>query len=179
VARGVDDLRNRLDRPTADAQQWPAGTRSERATTALLEALEPAGFVVVQLDDHLVVGPTGVWLVGCRDFPYALSRGHRGGLWTGWHPIREVLHDTNTVAGAVTQRLGAPVEPVLAVHTAAVPGRHLVHDGVHVVDATRALVPLLRDRAPTLDAAEVARLAAAAPTAYGATSGRRRSDPSP
>jgi hypothetical protein len=142
----------------------------------LLDGLEPKGFVVVQLDDHLVVGPTGVWLVGCRDFPYALSRGHRGGLWTGWHPITGVLRDTRDTAEAVARLLGAPVEPVLAVHTAAVPGRHLVHDGVHVVDATRALVPLLRDRAPALDAAEVARLAAAAPTAYGATNGRRRSD---
>jgi hypothetical protein len=178
VARGVDDLRNRLERPTAVSQHWPAGTRSERATGVLLEGLEPAGFVVVQLDDHLVVGPTGAWLVGCRDFPYALSRGHRGGLWTGWHPIRDVLHETKAAAGAVGHLLATPVEPVLAVHTAAVPGRHLVHDGVHVVDATRALVPLLRDRAPTLDAAEVARLAAVAPTAYGATSGRRRPEPS-
>lgn len=174
MAKGVDDLRNRLDRPTAVSQQWPAGNRSERATGVLLEGLEPAGFVVVQLDDHLVVGPTGVWLVGCRDFPYALSRGHRGGLWTGWHPITGVLLDTKACAGAVAAVLGTPVEPVLAVHTAAVPGRHLVHDGVHVVDAPRALVSLLRDRAPTLDPAEVTRLAAAAPTAYGATSGRRR-----
>ena len=179
MARGVDDLRNRLDRSTAVSEQWRAGTRSERATTDLLEALEPAGFVVVQLDHHLVVGPTGVWLVGCRDFPYALSRGHRGGLWTGWHPISGVLLETKGCTEAVSRHLGTPVEPVLAVHTAAVPGRHLVHDGVHVVDATRALVPLVRDRAPTLDDVEVARLAAAAPTAYGATSGRRRSDPSP
>ena len=176
MARGVDDLRNRLDRPTAVSQQWPAGTRSERATGALLEGLEPKGFVVVPLDDHLVVGPTGVWLVGCRDFPYALSRGHRGGLWTGWHPIRDVLDETKAAAGTVGRLLDAPVEPVLAVHTAAVPGRHLVHDGVHVVDATRALVALLRDRAPTLDEAEVARLAAVAPTAYGAANGTRRSD---
>jgi hypothetical protein len=72
--------------------------------------------------------------------------------------------------------LEAPVEPVVAVHTAAVPGRHLVHDGVHVVDATRALLPLLRDHPATVDDAEVARLTEQAPGAYGATTGRRRVD---
>jgi hypothetical protein len=140
----------------------------------MLEALEPAGFAVVQLDDHLVVGPTGVWLVGARDFPYPLSLGHRGGLWTGWYPVSDVLVEAKRAAAAVAAVLGTPVEPVVAVHTAPVPGRHLVNDGVHVVDATRALVPLVRDRPPALCSDEVARLTDLAPGAYGATNGRRR-----
>jgi hypothetical protein len=170
----VEDLRSRLARSVAGPRPWAAGARSERATGLLLEALEPAGFAVVQLDDHLVVGPTGVWLVGSRDFPYPLSVGHRGGLWTGWHPVSDCLEEAQRAAAAVAGVLHTPVEPVVAVHTAAVPGRHLEEHGVHVVDAARALVPLLRDRPPTLDAAEVARLASVAPGAYGATNGRRR-----
>jgi hypothetical protein len=174
VARGVDDLRSRLVPASPGPRPWAAGARSERATGVLLEALEPAGFCVVQLDDHLVVGPTGVWLVGSRDFPYPLSLGHRGGLWTGWHPVSDCLEEATSAATAVAGVLRTAVQPVVAVHTAAVPGRHLVNDGVHVVDATRALVPLLRDRPPALDAGEVARLASLAPGAYGATNGRRR-----
>lgn len=174
MTRGVDDLRSKLVRTSNGPRPWAAGARSERATGRLLEALEPAGFAVVQLDDHLVVGPTGVWLVGSRDFPYPLSVGHRGGLWTGWHPVSDVLDEAQRGATAVAGVLQTPVEPVVAVHSAAVPGRHLVRGGVHVVDASRALVPLLRDRPPTLDAAEVARLATLAPRAYGATNGRRR-----
>ena len=178
MARGVDDLRSKLVRSAAGPRPWAAGARSERATGRLLEALEPAGFAVVQLDDHLVVGPTGVWLVAARDFPYPLSLGHRGGLWTGWHPVSDCLEEAKRAATAVGSVLRTPVEPVVAVHTAAVPGRRLLSDGVHVVDATRALVPLLRDRPPALDDAEVARLAALAPGAYGATNGRRRTDAS-
>ena len=174
MARGVEDLRTKLVRSADGPRPWAAGARSERATGLLLEALEPAGFCVVQLDDHLVVGPTGVWLVASRDFPYPLTVGHRGGLWTGWHPVSDCLEEAHGSATAVAGVLGTPVEPVVAVHTTKVPGRHLVRTGVHVVDAPRGLVPLLRDRPATLDAAEVARLAALAPAAYGATSGRRR-----
>jgi hypothetical protein len=172
VARGVDDLRAQL-RTVGAPRPWAAGARSERATGLLLEALEPHGFAVVQLDDHLVVGPTGVWLVGSRDFPYPLSVGHRGGLWTGWHPVSDCLEEAQRAAAAVAGVLQTSVEPVVAVHRVAVPGRHLLRNGVHVVDATRALLPLLRDRPPTLDDAEVARLTAAAPGAYGAASMRR------
>jgi len=174
VARGVDELRARLRQSSSGPRPWAAGARSERATGLLLEALEPQGFAAVQLDDHLVVGPTGVWLVGSRDFPYPLSVGHRGGLWTGWHPVSDVLDEASRSATAVAGVLQTPVEPVVAVHSAAVPGRHLVRSGVHVVDATRALLPLLRDRPPALGADEVARLATLAPGAYGATNGRRR-----
>jgi hypothetical protein len=174
VARGADELRSKLVRSSNGSRHWAAGARSERATGRLLEALEPAGFAVVQLDDHLVVGPTGVWLVASRDFPYPLSLGHRGGLWTGWHPVSEVLDEARRCGDAVAGVLQTPVEPVVAVHTAAVPGRHLLNGGVHVVDATRALVPLLRNRPPSLDDAEVARLTSLAPGAYGATNGRRR-----
>lgn len=176
MARGAEELRTRLVPSPAASRHWVAGARSERATGRLLEALEPAGFAVVQLDDHLVVGPTGVWLVGTRDFPYPISRGHRGRMFTGWHPVDEVLGVARATATAVAAVLQQPVEPVVAVHTAPVPGRHLTCDGVHVVDATRALVGLLRERPPVLDDAEVARLATAAPTAYGATSGRRRAE---
>jgi hypothetical protein len=174
VARGLDELRAQLVRSTNVSPPWAARARSERATGRLLESLERHGFAVVQLDDHLVVGPTGVWLVGSRDFPYPLSVGHRGGLWTGWYPVNDVLDEVQRCATAVTGVLKTPVEPVVAVHSAAVPGRHLVRNGVHIVDATRALLPLLRDRPPTLDDAELARLTSLAPGAYGATNGGRR-----
>ena len=175
MARGVDDLRARLTGSASRPRPWAAGARSERTTGRLLEALEPQGFTVVQLDDHLVVGPTGVWLVASREFPYPLSVGHRGGLWTGWYPVSDCLDEAQEAATGVAAVLEAPVEPVVAVHAATVPGRHLFRNGVHVVDAARALLPLLRDRPATLDEAEVARLTTLAPGAYGATNGRRRS----
>ena len=174
MARGVDELRAKLVRDSAGPRHWAPGARSERSTGLLLEALEPHGFCVVQLDDHLVVGPTGVWLVASRDFPYPLSVGHRGGVWTGWYPVSDCLEETRKAATAMAGVLHTAVEPVVAVHTTSVPGRHLVRDGVHVTDAPRALLPLLRDRRPTLDDGEVARLAALAPVSYGAANGRRR-----
>jgi hypothetical protein len=180
VARGVvhrrgeiEALRARLDLARSGRARWSAGVRSVRATGRLLESLEPRGFTVLQLDDHLVVGPTGVWLVGTRDFPYPLSLGHRGGLWTGWHPVSDVLEALAASAAAVGRALGSTVAPVVAVHTGGVPGRRLVNAGVHVVDAGRALVPLLREAPPALDPDQVKALASEAPAAYGAARGRR------
>jgi hypothetical protein len=174
----VEGLRARLDLARTGRVRWSAGVRSERATSRLLESLEPRGFVVLQLDDHLVLGPTGVWLVASRHFPYPLSLGHRGGLWTGWHPVGDVLEGLAAAAAAVGRALDVDVAPVVAVHTGAVPGRRLVNAGVHVVDAGRALLPLLRDGPTVLSSERVAALAARGPAAYVAARGRRGPDPS-
>src|SRR3954465_1420372 len=115
MAWGVDDLRARLVRPAAGPRPGAGGARSERATGVLLEALEPHGFVIVQLDDHLVVGPTGVWLGGSPALPSPLSVGHRGGLWTGWHPVSDCLEEASRSATAVACVLQTPVQPVVAV----------------------------------------------------------------
>ena len=172
-------LRARLVGTKREVVCWDAGPSRDQATGRILDQLTAEGFAVLHalvwpqrgIDlDHLVIGPTGIWVVASKDFSYPLSLCRRGRLWSGCHPVTGALEEARAAARCVAETLAAALDgtavdatdavmPVLAVHTALVPDRHLQHGEVHVVDASRSLLHLVRQSPPLLEAALVARVA--------------------
>jgi hypothetical protein len=143
-------------RPTADTLAWRRGAQGERRTARLLASLERHGYQVFHdlaipgsaaNVDHLVIGPTGVFVIDSKGY-----RGHlhysAGRLWHGRQPLDRTLETLWWQATQVAETLGfGPdlyVYPVLCVHVARLPWLHeLLVDGIPVLDAA-ALRPALR-----------------------------------
>src|SRR5262245_51357718 len=85
------DLRARAARLEQQADKWEQGAEGEQRTRAVLTTLEGQGYVV--LDDlaipgskanidHVVVGPTGVFVIDSKNFTGGV-RIYDGALWRG------------------------------------------------------------------------------------------------
>lgn len=108
-------------RPSAGARSWRRQAALQRRTAAALEPLQADGYLVLHdltlpgwLDslDHLVVGPTGVWLV--RSWP----RPHR---WLGRAVVpagiaRELWSQTQAITQLLDGRAQVPVRPLVCLH---------------------------------------------------------------
>jgi hypothetical protein len=157
---------------------WETGGEGERATARLLEVLEPEGYRVLHDRriprsraniDHVVVGPTGVWVVETKSYRGSV-RVERGEVVVGGRRkpgfVAEVRREQAAVSAALGKR---PVAPVIVVHRADFPlFGSLTAGGVPVLPPER-LVEHLR-RAPAAmsppDVAEaLARLDRALPPA--------------
>jgi hypothetical protein len=135
-------------RPTADTQAWRRGAHGERRTARLLAPLERHGFQVFHdlaipgsaaNVDHLVVGPTGVFVIDSKRY-----RGHlnysAGRLWHGRRPLDRTLETLWWEATQVAETLGfgpdLHIYPVLYVHVARLPWqRELLVNGIPVLGA--------------------------------------------
>ena len=121
-------------RPTADTLAWRRGAQGERRTARLLAPLERHGYQVFHdlaipgsaaNVDHLVVGPTGVFVIDSKRY-----RGHlhysAGRLWHGRRPLDHILETLWWEATQVAETLGfgpdLHIYPVLCVHVARLPG---------------------------------------------------------
>jgi hypothetical protein len=156
--------------PRQSPDRWARGAAGERATAVLLARLAPRRWTVLHdlavpgsraNIDHLVIGPTGLWVVDTKTL-----RGHIevrwGRAWVGGAPL-----PTGAVrweAEVVSDRLGMPARPVIALHGEALPWRAKRCDGVTVVAAARLARRLRRGALlrPVLSAGrvrEVSRLA--------------------
>jgi hypothetical protein len=150
-------------RPDLDPDRWGRGAAGEVETARLLARL-PRRYVVLHdrrhlADrgnlDHLVIGPSGVWLVDSKVRRARLTI-RRGRVWAGDFPI-----DVSAVAAQadrLAERLGVAVAPVVAVHGPGLRRRGKLVDGVRVLPAAR-LVPRLR-RGRRLWPSEIVALAA-------------------
>jgi hypothetical protein len=175
----AEQLRERAARAQQAAERWERGATGEQRTAALLEPLEAAGFVVfhdLSLPgsranlDHVVVGPTGVWLID--------SKAYRGTLWISGdvlghnrHPLRRELDTIDFLAGAVQSVVD---EVGVAVIVRAV---MCVHDAEVLEDTEGVLLPIelcgaddlvalvARHADDVLAPQEVGRLATALPNA--------------
>jgi hypothetical protein len=115
---------------TRETAAWHQGAVAEWATQQLLDPLKVYGFVVLHDRrvpgfraniDHLVIGPTGVFVVDSKNYSRLDERG--GWLWNGRHPLgtRPVLFEARAVANALADaRVSRPVvvPAVLAIHRA-------------------------------------------------------------
>lgn len=138
-------------RPDPDPDRWRRGAGGEVATADLLAHL-PRRFITLhdrQIPgsranvDHLVIGPTGVWLVDSKAYRATL-RVRRGAAWAGEHQVP--TEPAAWEAERVGRLLGVPVRSVVAVHGAGLRRRGVVTDGVPVIPARRLCRRLRRGR---------------------------------
>jgi hypothetical protein len=153
-----------------DAVAWRRGASGERRTARLLDPLERHGWAVLH-DlaipesranlDHLVIGPSGVFVIDSKHYRGRLQLDAVGKLWHGRYPLAPALRAVSFEADQAARILpdpGVAVVPVVAVHGARVPWGKVVSDGVPVLPARR-LPSMLRQLPAVLGPERVAWLA--------------------
>jgi hypothetical protein len=124
VRRQLAETLAKADRLAKRIDRFQAGEEGERTTAEALACL-PAAFVVhhdLRIDgsdanvDHVVVGPTGVYVIDSKHWSGRVSIG-RGTLWSGRHPQRRALTnlawEAACVAGSLTATgAGVPVSVI-------------------------------------------------------------------
>jgi hypothetical protein len=151
---------------------WRVGAEGEEATARLLAELEPDGYLVFHdlrvprsraNIDHLVIGPTGVFVIDSKNLGGSVEE-RRGELWVGGRRrgnlVASALWQARVVRTALGQSLdGVPIRPVLAIHRAEFPllHRRLELEGVVVLPA-RDVVSLARAQPVALSGEAVSRL---------------------
>jgi hypothetical protein len=152
-----------LLRPEPDPERWRRGAAGEVATAVLLTRL-PRRFVVLHDRrlpgvraniDHLVIGPTGVWVVDSKAYRARL-RIRRGQVWAGEYQVPTA--PAAWEAERVGQLLRTSVQAVVAVHGEGLRRRGKVAGGVRVLPARRLRRRLRRGRR-VLTRAEIADMA--------------------
>jgi Nuclease-related domain len=152
-----------LCRPRPDPGRWLRGAAGEAATAALLDRLSARRWAVWHdlaipgsraNVDHLVIGPTGVWVID--------SKTTRARVRCGWRHVRfgtQRLDSGRTrwEAQVVSDRLGVRVRPLIVVHGGGLRRRGGRSGRIRVVPASR-LVRHLRRWRSHLDRSERARL---------------------
>jgi hypothetical protein len=154
-------------RPKPDPERWLRGAAGERATAAVLDRLPERKWAVmhdVALPghraniDHLVIGPTGAWVVDTKTT--------RAEVRAGWRSVRMGGRKldpgpTRWEAGMVSELLGVPVRPLIAMHAEGLPPRGGRAGRVRVVPPG-SLVRTLRGGRRRLSRRQVLSLAAEA-----------------
>ncbi|WP_405149098.1 NERD domain-containing protein [Sphaerisporangium sp. NBC_01403] len=161
---------------TSSAASWRKGAGGERRTGRLLAPLAAEGYTVMHDRaiprsraniDHLVIGPSGVWVVDSKAWHRRTSiSGHGAKLWIGGCPatslVRACEFETSAVTAALARVTGRPVrvQALVAVHGARLPrwGGPLVVGGVMLMRA-RAVRRWIRNAPQVLDVTEAAALA--------------------
>jgi hypothetical protein len=152
--------------PRRDPDRWARGAAGEVATAEVLGQLSPHRWVVLHdlalpgsraNVDHLVIGPTGVWVVDSKAYRARLEV-RWGRVMVGGAPLSTAA--VRWEAQVVSNLLGAPTRSVIAVHGRGLPRRGRRYQGVRVLPATRLLRRLQRGRRwwPALDQRRVREL---------------------
>jgi hypothetical protein len=86
-------------RPSEQARTWQRGAHGERHTARLLDRLTRDGYVVFHdlavpdspaNVDHLVIGPTGVFVIDSKQWTGSVHQGADGLVWHNHYPLKEV-----------------------------------------------------------------------------------------
>ena len=126
---------------------WSVGAAGERRTAKMLGGL-PGGWVVLHDRaipgsranlDHLLIGPAGVLYADTKNWGSKKSqlRVQGGELWYGRYPQTKALQTVRWEADRASQALGVPVEALVVVHGAKVPGNCVMLEGVTVIPAKK------------------------------------------
>ena len=127
--------------PRYDPSRWARGAAGELATAALLEHLPGRQWVVLHdlalpgsraNVDHLVIGPTGVWVVDTKAYRARLEVRWRNVL-VGSVPLSTAA--VRWEAERVSSVLGVEARPIVAVHASGLPRRGRRCGGVRVLPA--------------------------------------------
>ena len=137
---------------------WKVGAAGERRTARMLGGLP--GWVVLHDRaipgsranlDHLLIGPAGVFYADSKNWTSKRSqlRVQGGELWYGRYSQTRALQTVRWEADQASRALGVPVEALVVVHGAAVPGGSVMLEGVTVIPAKR-LRRTVANRGPAL-----------------------------
>jgi hypothetical protein len=156
-------------RPSEQARAWQRGADGERHTARLLDRLTRDGFVVFHdlavpdspaNVDHLVIGPSGVFVIDSKQWTGSVHEGADGLVWHSHYRLDRTLETVCWEAETVGRLLGTRIAALLCVHGAHVQGGGLHAQGVAIVPAHLLRRALGDDR--VLSDADVQRLATTA-----------------
>jgi hypothetical protein len=131
-------------RPSEAARTWQRGAQGERRTARLLDRLPRDGFVVFHdlavpgspaNVDHLVIGPSGVFVIDSKQWTGSVHQGADGLVWHNHYPLDRTLETVRWEAQQVSRVLGSRAAALLCVHGAHVHGGGLHAQGVAIVPA--------------------------------------------
>ena len=132
-------------RPSTQARAWQCGARGERQTARLLDRLSRDGYQAFHdlampgspaNIDHLVVGPSGVFVIDSKQWTGSVQQSADGLIWHHHYRLDRALATIRWQALTLGRLLGIPVAPLLCVHDAHVQGGGLRAQGVAIVPAT-------------------------------------------
>jgi hypothetical protein len=161
-------------RPSEQARTWQRGAHGERHTARLLDRLTRDGYVVFHdlavpgsraNVDHLVIGPSGVFVIDSKQWTGSVQQGTDGLVWHNHYPLDRTLETVRWEAETIGRLLGTRIHPLLCVHGAHVHGGGLHAQGVAIVPAHLLRSALGYDR--VLSDADVDLLAITARTSLG------------
>jgi hypothetical protein len=142
-------------RPSEQARTWQRGAQGERHTARLIRRLGRVGFVVFhdlavpgsQANvDHLVIGPTGVFVIDSKQWTGSVHQSADGLAWHNHYRLDRTLEMVRWEAETVGRLLGTRIAALLCVHGAHVQGGGLDAQGVAIVPAHLLRSALGHDR---------------------------------
>jgi hypothetical protein len=131
-------------RPSEAARTWQRGAHGERHTARLLDRLTRDGYVVFHdlavpgspaNVDHLVIGPSGVFVIDSKQWTGSVQQGADGLAWHNHYPLERTLETVRWEADTVSHILGTRTAALLCVHGAHVHGGGLHAQGVAIAPA--------------------------------------------
>jgi Nuclease-related domain len=131
-------------RPSEQARSWQRGAHGERGTARLLDRLTRDGYVIFHdlavpgsdaNVDHLVIGPTGLFVIDSKQWTGSVHQSADGLAWHNHYPLDRTLAMVRWEATAVGRLLGTRVATLLCVHGAHIQGGGLHAQGVAIVPA--------------------------------------------
>jgi Nuclease-related domain len=131
-------------RPSEAARTWQRGATGERHTARLLDRLTRDGYVVFHdlavpgspaNVDHLVIGPSGVFVIDSKQWSGSVHQGADGLVWHNHYRLDRSLETVRWEARAISRILGTRAAALLSVHGAHVHGGGLEAQGVAIVPA--------------------------------------------
>jgi Nuclease-related domain len=131
-------------RPSEQVTTWQRGAAGERGTARLLDRLTRDGFVVFHdlavpgspaNVDHLVIGPSGVFVIDSKQWTGSVHQGSDGLVWHNHYRLDRTLETVRWEAEAISRILGTRAAALLCVHGAHVQGGGLHTQGVAMVPA--------------------------------------------
>jgi hypothetical protein len=156
-------------RPSEQVTTWRRGAEGERRTARLLDRLTRDDYVVFHdlavpgspaNVDHLVIGPSGVFVIDSKQWTGSIHQGTDGLVWHNHYRLDRTLETVGWEAQQVSRLLGGRAAALLCVHGAYVHGGGLHAQGVAIVPAHLLRSALGYDR--VLSDADVALLATTA-----------------
>jgi Nuclease-related domain len=131
-------------RQSEQARTWQRGAHGERHTARLLDRLTRDGYVLFHdlailgspaNVDHLVIGPSGVFVIDSKQWSGSVHQGADGLVWHNHYRLDRTLETVRWEAETVGRLLGTRAAALLCVHGAHVYGGGLDAQGVAIVPA--------------------------------------------